>query len=136
MCKKYMKGYISNIEKDTIENNNFRKVLYTGKNSQLVLMSLNPGEDIGEEVHIVDQFLRIEQGRGQAILDGVSYDIEDGFAIVVPAGAKHNVINNMDGQMKLYTIYSPPEHLKDTIHITKEDAIADTKDKFDGTTSE
>lgn len=131
-----MKGYISNIQKDTLENNNFRKVIYTAKHSQLVLMSLEPGEEIGEEVHTVDQFLRIEQGKGQAVLDGFATDIEDDFAIVVPAGAKHNIINGMDGPMKLYTIYSGPEHLKDTIHITKADAMADTKDKFDGATTE
>lgn len=131
-----MKGYISNIEKETIENNNFRKVLYTGKNSQLVVMSLKPGEDIGEEVHEVDQFIRIEQGKGQAVLDGATYDVQDDFAIVVPAGVKHNVINNSDGEMKLYTIYSPPEHLKDTVHVTKEQALADTKDHFDGVTTE
>ncbi len=131
-----MKGYIKNIEKETVENNNFRKVLYTGKNSQLVVMSLNPGQDIGEEVHAVDQFIRIEHGKGQAILDGDSYDVEDDFAIVVPAGAKHNVINNSEGQMKLYTIYSPPEHKKDTVHRTKEDAMADTQDHFDGATTE
>ena len=131
-----MKGYISNIEKDTVENTNFRKVIYTAKHSQLVVMSLHPGEDIGEEVHTVDQFLRIEKGKGQAVLDGVAYNVEDDFAIVVPAGAKHNVINNMDGEMKLYTIYSGPEHLKDTVHITKADAMADTKDHFDGVTSE
>ena len=131
-----MKGYISNIEKDTIENNNFRKVIYTAKHSQLVLMSLNPGEEIGEEVHTVDQFLRIEQGKGKAILDGVEYDVEDDFAIVVPAGARHNVINNTDGQMKLYTIYSGPEHRHNTTHKTKAEAMADTRDKFDGTTTE
>ena len=131
-----MKGYISNIEKDTVENNNFRKVIYTGKNSQLVVMSLKPGEEIGEEVHAVDQFIRIEQGKGQAVLDGAVYEVEDDFAIVVPAGAKHNVINKGDGEMKLYTIYSPPEHLKDTVHKTKADAMADTKDKFNGLTSE
>jgi len=131
-----MKGYVSNIEKDTIENTNFRKVLYTGKHSQLVVMSLKPGEDIGQEVHEVDQFLRIEKGRGQAILDGVVYEVEDDFAIVVPAGAIHNVQNSMDGEMKLYTIYSPPEHLKDTAHKTKQDAMADTNDKFDGKTTE
>jgi len=131
-----MEGYVSNIEKDTVENNNFRKVLYTGKNSQLVVMHLNPGEDIGEEVHEVDQFLRIEQGKGQAVLDGVTYDVEDDFAIVVPAGAKHNVINGNEGPMKLYTIYSPPEHLKDTVHPTKAEAMADTQDKFDGKTTE
>jgi len=131
-----VKGYISNIEKDTLENNNFRKVVYTGKNSQLVVMSLKPGEDIGEEVHEVDQFLRIEKGKGQAVLDGVIYEVEDDFAIVVPAGSHHNVMNKGEGEMKLYTIYSPPEHLKTTVHKTKEDAAADTKDKFDGKTSE
>ena len=131
-----MKGYIKNIEKETVENNNFRKVVYTGKNSQLVFMSLDANQDIGEEVHTVDQFLRIEHGKGKAILDGVEYDIEDDFAIVVPAGAKHNVVNSGEGQMKLYTIYSPPEHLKDTLHKTKEEAMADTKDHFDGIISE
>lgn len=131
-----MQGYVSNIEKDTVENNHFRKVVYTGKHSQLVVMSLKPGEDIGEEVHTVDQFLRIEQGKGQAILDGVVYEVQDDFAIVVPAGAKHNVINSNDGYMKLYTIYSPPEHLKDTVHVAKDDAMADTQDHFDGKTTE
>jgi len=131
-----MKGYIANVERETIENNNFRKVIYTAKHSQLVVMSLKPGEDIGEEVHDVDQFLRIEQGKGQAVLDGVTYDVQDDWAIVVPAGAKHNVTNNTDGFMKLYTIYSGPEHLKDTVHATKEDAIADTMDKFNGETTE
>ena len=131
-----MKGHISNIEKETIENNNFRKVIYTAQNSQLVVMSLEPGEDIGEEVHAGDQFIRIEQGKGQAVLDGVFHDVQDDFAIIVPAGAKHNVINNSDGQMKLYTIYSPPEHLKDTVHKTKKDAIADTQDHFDGRLSD
>ena len=130
-----MKGYISHIEKDTIENNNFRKVIYTAKHSQLVLMSLNPGEEIGEEVHNVDQFLRIEQGKGKAILDGAEYDVEDDFAIVVPAGARHNVINNTDGQMKLYTIYSPPNHRDGVVHATKQDAMADDE-HFDGKTTE
>lgn len=131
-----MKGIIKNIEKETVENNNFRKVIYTGKNSQLVVMSLKPSEDIGEEVHNVDQFIRIEKGSGKAILDGVTYDVKDDFAIVVPSGMKHNVINDSDGEMKLYTIYSPPEHLKDTVHKTKEDAINDLKDRFDGKTTE
>lgn len=131
-----MKGHISNIEKDSVENNNFRKIVYTGKNSQLVLMSLLPGEEIGEETHNVDQFIRIEKGRGRAILDGSIYEIEDGFAIVVPAGAAHNVVNNGSEQMKLYTIYSPPEHKDKTIHITKTDAIADTEDHFNGITTE
>lgn len=131
-----MKGYISNIEKDTIENDNFRKVLYTGKNSQLVVMSLKSGEEIGEEVHNVDQFIRIEKGKGKAILDGAVYEIEDDFAIVVPAGAKHNVVNEGSESMKLYTIYSPPEHKDKTIHPTKAEAMADTDDHFDGTTTE
>ncbi|MFI5205346.1 MAG: cupin domain-containing protein [Candidatus Paceibacterales bacterium] len=131
-----MMGYVKNIEKETVENNNFRKVVYTAKHSQLVVMSLLPGEEIGEEVHDVDQFLRIEMGKGKAVLDGVEHDVHDDFAIVVPAGARHNVINNNDGQMKLYTIYSGPEHLKDTVHVTKADAMADKNDKFDGTTSE
>lgn len=131
-----MNGYISNIEKDTVENNNFRKVLYTGKNSQLVVMSLKSGEEIGEEVHSVDQFIRIEKGKGKAILDGAVHEIEDGSAVVVPSGAKHNVINGPEGEMKLYTIYSPPEHKDKTIHQTKEEAIADKEDHFDGATTE
>lgn len=131
-----MQGYIKNIEQETLNNENFRKVVYTAKHSQLVLMSLLPGEDIGEEIHDVDQFLRIEQGTGQAILDGVAYEVADDFAIVVPAGAKHNVVNSTHGPMKLYTIYSGPEHLKDTVHKTKADAMADTTDKFDGATTE
>jgi len=131
-----MKGYLSNIEQETLENSNFRKVLYTGKHSQLVVMSLNPGEEIGQEVHEVDQFLRIEKGSGKAILDGVEHPVSDGSAIVVPAGSQHNVINTSAESMKLYTIYSPPEHLKDTVHPTKAEAVADTKDHFDGTTTE
>lgn len=131
-----MKGYISNIEKETIENNNFRKVLYTAKTSQLVLMSLKPGEEIGEEVHHLDQFLRIEAGKGKAVLDGIEHEIEDGSAIVVPAGAKHNIINGMDGEMKIYTIYSPPEHKDGVIHQAKEEAENDKEDHFDGKTTE
>lgn len=131
-----MKGYIKNIEKDSIENENFRKVLYTDNNSQLVLMSLLPGEEIGEEVHGVDQFLRVEQGTGTAILEGKSHDIADGSVIVVPAGTKHNVVNGNNGSMKLYTLYMPPHHKDGTIHKTKADAEADTKDEFDGKTTE
>jgi len=131
-----MKGYISNIEKETIENENFRKVLYTAKNSQLVLMTLKPGEDIGEEVHTLDQFIRVERGRGKAIIDGVEHIIEDGTAIIIPAGARHNVINSPDSELKLYTIYSPPEHKDGTIHTTKADATADSEDHFDGKTTE
>lgn len=131
-----MKGYVTNIEKDTLENENFRKVLYTAKHSQLVLMSLLPKEEIGEEVHTLDQFLRIEKGQGVAILDGVSHDIVDGFAIVVPAGTKHNIINTSDkDKMKLYTVYSPAEHKDGVIRKTK--AQAETEEEhFDGVTTE
>jgi mannose-6-phosphate isomerase-like protein (cupin superfamily) len=131
-----MKGYISNIEQDTQSNGNFRKVLYTGKHSQLVVMSLLPGEEIGAEVHNVDQFLRIEHGEGVAILDGVEYQVGDDWAIVVPAGTMHNVINRGSEPMKLYTIYSPAEHKRDTVHPTKAEAEADTADHFDGVTTE
>jgi len=132
-----MNGYIKNIEEETKSNANFRKVLYTAKNSQLVLMSLKPGEEIGEETHTLDQFIRIEQGMGVAVLDGVETPIKDNFAIVVPAGTRHNVINkSVNQEMKLYTIYSPPEHKNGAIHQTKADAIADMDDHFDGKTSE
>lgn len=130
-----MNGYISNIEAETLANTNFRKVLFTAKHSQLVLMSILPGEDIGEEIHELDQFIRIEAGTGKAVLDGVESVIEDGTAIVVPAGAKHNIINTGADALKLYTIYSPPEHKDGTVHATKADAIADTEDHFDGKTS-
>jgi mannose-6-phosphate isomerase-like protein (cupin superfamily) len=131
-----MKGYIENIEKATKENENFRKVLYTAKNSQLVLMTLRPGEEIGEEVHTLDQFIRVEEGEGKAVLDGVEHKIEDGSAIVIPAGMRHNVINDSDEEMKLYTIYSPPEHKDGVVHSTKADALADKEDHFDGVTTE
>lgn len=132
-----MKGYIDNIEDVTKNNNNFRKVLYTGKNSQLVVMSLNPNEEIGEEVHDLDQFIRIEKGKGKAILDGVEHEVEDDFAIVVPAGASHNIINtSSEKSLKLYTIYSPPEHKDGVIHATKEDAINDKDDHYNGITTE
>jgi len=130
-----MKGYITNIEKASLENENFRKVLYTAKNSQLVLMSLVPGEEIGEEVHHLDQFFRIEAGQGKAILDGVEHAISDGSAIVVPAGTKHNIVNTGSIPMKLYTIYSPPEHRDGVVHATKADAESD-EEEFDGTTTE
>ncbi len=131
-----MIGYITNIEKDALENENYRKVLFTAQHSQLVLMSLKPGEEIGMEVHKLDQFIRIEAGEGKAILDGEETHIEDGTAIVVPAGAQHNVVNTSpDKEMKLYTVYSPPEHRSGTIHKTKEEADSDESDHFDGTTS-
>ena len=131
-----MQGYVANIEKITEENNKFRQVLYTAKNSQLVVMSLKPGEEIGEEVHELDQFIRIEKGEGRAVLDGVEKKLEDDYAIVIPAGTKHNVINDGSKEMKLYTIYSPPEHKDGIIHQTKDDALADTEDHFDGITTE
>ncbi len=131
-----MKGYISNIEKLSLANDNFRKVLYTDKNSQLVLMSLLPKEEIGEEIHDVDQFLRVEKGSGAAILNGVSQNIADGSVIIVPAGTKHNIVNDEKGSMKLYTLYMPPHHKDGVIHKTKADAEADESDHFDGKTSE
>ncbi len=131
-----MKGYVINIEKATKENENFRKVLYTAKNNQLVLMSLKPGEEIREEVHTLDQFIRIEEGDGKAVLDGAEHKIEDGTAIVIPAGMRHNIINTSDEELKLYTIYSPPEHKDGIIHPTKADALADKEDFFDDVTSE
>jgi len=132
-----MKGYTTNIEKDTLENNNFRKVLYTGKHSQLVLMSLVPKEEIGMEVHEEnDQFFRFEKGKGKCIIDGNEYNIGDGIAIVVPAGAQHNIINTSDTEeLKLYTIYSPAHHKNGIVRATKEEAEANEAE-FDGQTSE
>ena len=131
-----MKGYVTNIEDDTLKNKDFRRVLYTGKNSQLVLMSLRPKEEIGEETHTLDQFIRVEAGSGVVVLDGVEHEISDGTAVVIPAGTKHNVINNSDRDaLKLYTIYSPPEHRDGTIHKTKADALAH-EEHFDGKTTE
>ena len=132
-----MKGYITNIEKLSLENENFREVLYTAKNSQLVLMSLKPSEEIGAEAHQLDQFIRCEQGMGKAILDGVEHSISDGFVVVVPAGTNHNIINtSFDKPLKLYTLYSPPNHKDGTVHVTKQDAQADESEHFDGQTTE
>jgi len=131
-----MKGYITNIEKLSLENENFRKVLYTDKNCQLVLMSLVPGEDIGVEVHDVDQFLRVEKGSGKAVLNDIPQDITDGSVIIVPVGTKHNIINDTSGPMKLYTLYMPPHHRDGVIHTTKAIAEADITDEFDGKTTE
>lgn len=132
-----MKGCITNIEKLSLENEYFRHVLYTAKNSQLVVMSLNPNEDIGEETHQLDQFIRCESGQGTAILDGVENAISDGFVVVVPAGTKHNIINTSgEKPLKLYTLYSPPNHLDGTIHKTKADAMADEKEHYNGVTTE
>lgn len=131
-----LKGYVINIEKAAIENNYFRQVLYTTKNMQLVLMSLKPGEEIGEENHQLDQFIRCEAGQGKAILNGVTHQISNGFSIIVPAGAKHNIINtSSDKPLQLYTLYSPPNHHDGVIHKTKADAEA-SEEHFDGITSE
>lgn len=128
-----MNGYQNNIEKLTLENKFFRSVLYTAKNSQLVVMSLLPNEDIGEEIHDVDQFFRFEKGEGKVVIDGEEFLVSDGFAVVVPAGAKHNIINLSGTEdLKLYTIYSPPHHRDGVVHQTKEDAIADDE-HYDGT---
>jgi mannose-6-phosphate isomerase-like protein (cupin superfamily) len=132
-----MRGYVANIEKETEANENFRKVLYTAKFSQLVVMSLKPAEEIGEEVHMLDQFIRVEKGAGKAVLDGVEHEIADGSAIVIPAGTRHNVINTSENEpMKLYTIYSPPEHRDGVVHAAKADAMADKTDEFEGKTTE
>jgi mannose-6-phosphate isomerase-like protein (cupin superfamily) len=122
--------YSGNIEEQTINNDYFRQVIYTGQHEQVVLMSLNPNESIGMEVHeIVDQFLRIEKGEGKVIINGKEQAVKDGFAIVVPAGAKHNVINTSSTKpLKLYTIYAPPHHKDGTIHKTKEEAEKDKED--------
>jgi mannose-6-phosphate isomerase-like protein (cupin superfamily) len=129
-----LKGFVTDIENDTVTNKNFRKVLYTGEHSQLVLMSLKPKEDIGEEVHDVDQFFRIDEGSGKVIINGKEQKISDGFAIVIPAGAKHNVVNDGKKDLKLYSLYSPPHHKDKVIHRTKEDALKDKTDKFEGPT--
>ena len=131
-----MKGFVQNIEELSKANVNFRQVLYTAKFSQVVVMSLQPGEDIGMEVHSLDQFIRVEVGHGQAILDGVEHDIADGFAIVVPAGTNHNIINSTKGEMKLYTVYSPPNHVDGKVHRTKAEAEADEGEHFDVKTTE
>ena len=117
-------GYVSDIEKETLENSNFRKVLFTGQHSQLVLMSLKPGEDIGSEVHTnVDQYIRIEQGEGKVVLNGEETTVKSEYAFIVPAGVEHNLINTGNTELKLYSIYSPAEHPEGTIHVTKSEAM-------------
>lgn len=131
-----MRGYVGDIEKATIDNAQFRQVLYTGKHLQLVVMTLGPGEDIGEEVHDDgDQFLRIEHGRGEVLIDGEIHAVKDDYAIVIPAGARHNVTNTGNSPLKLYTIYGPPEHKDGTVHETKAEADA-SHEHFDGKTTE
>ena len=132
-----MKGFTSNIEQETLENTHFRRVLYTAKHCQLVLMSLQPKEEIGLETHKEnDQFLRFESGNGAVLIDEKSYEVSDGDAVIVPAGARHNVINLSETEaLKLYTIYSPPHHKDGIIHATKKDAETDDEE-FDGKTTE
>jgi mannose-6-phosphate isomerase-like protein (cupin superfamily) len=131
-----VKGFVDDIEDLTEENEDFRRVLYTGKNLQLVLMSLKPGEEIGEEVHEDrDQFFRVEDGEGEILIDGKVSHIEDDFAMIVPAGARHNVRNTGDTPLKLYTLYAPPEHVDGTVHRTKAEADA-AHEHFDGRTTE
>lgn len=132
-----MKGYTINIEQETLANNNFRRVLYTGKHSQLVLMNLRPNEEIGMEVHPDnDQFFRFEKGQGKCLIDGNEYIVGDGFAVVVPAGAEHNIINTSATEdLKLYTIYSPAHHQDGVVRATKAEAEADSPE-FDGVTTE
>ena len=133
-----MKGYCDNIEKRTMENEDFRRVLYTGHNLQLVLMTLQPGEEIGEEVHEDrDQFFRIEEGSGAVDIDGVENKVEDDFAVIVPAGARHNVRNTGSQPLRLYTIYAPPEHKDGVVQSTKEEADRRHHDEeWDGETTE
>lgn len=135
-----MKGYVDDIEKATKSNDNFRRVLYTAQGMQLVLMALPPGCDIGEEVHPDnDQFFRVDQGEGEVLIDGKTTPISDGFAVVVPRGARHNIINKGKGPLRLYTLYSPPHHKDGIVHKTKEDAEADEEagaDEYEGETTE
>ena len=133
-----MKGYADNIERATVANEDFRRVLYTGRHLQLVLMTLPPGCDIGEEVHEDrDQFFRIEQGQGEIRIDGVANPVEDDFAVIVPAGARHNVINTGAAPLRLYTIYAPPEHRDGVVHKDKAQAERDhDNDHWDGETTE
>jgi len=133
-----VKGYCDNIEQRTVENEDFRRVLYTGHNLQLVLMTLQPGEEIGEEVHEDrDQFFRIEEGSGAVDIDGVENRVEDDFAVIVPAGARHNVRNTGSQPLRLYTIYAPPEHKDGVVQSTKEEADRRHHDEeWDGKTTE
>ncbi len=131
-----MKGFVINLEEATLQNEFFRKVLYTAPHSQLVLMSLEPGQDIGEEIHQLDQFIRCESGNGKTVLNGEEHAFDDGFAVIIPAGTKHNIVNTSpDKPMKLYTVYSPPNHRDQVVHKTKTEAEGD-EEHFDGKTTE
>ena len=128
-----MKGYITHIEQETKDNTDYRRVLYTAQHHQLVLMSLAPGEEIGEEVHQLDQFFRFESGLGKVVIDNVEHEVRDGDAVIVPEGARHNVINTGKEALKLYTIYAPPHHKDGTTQATKADEY---EEEFDGVTTE
>ncbi len=127
------KGYLLNIEEETIANTDYRRVLYTARHSQLVLMCLKPGEEIGEEVHALDQFIRVEQGKGEVILNGEAQPLSADWAVVIPEGVRHNVRNIGEEDLKLYSIYSPPEHRDGVVHPTKAD---EKEEHFDGVTTE
>ncbi len=126
-----MQGFVKDIEKITKKNTDFRRVLYTARNSQLVVMSLLPSEEIGEEIHHLDQFFRVEEGVGEMTIEDVRSSISSGFAMLVPAGARHNLINNGTTPLKLYTLYSPPNHRDGIVHHTKDEAMNDNE-QFDG----
>ena len=136
-AKKTKKGFVADLEKETRKNTDFRRVLYTGRFSQLVLMKLAPGEEIGEEVHdTVDQFFRFEEGEGMVIIDGVKLRVQDGSGVIVPSGARHNVLNTSSKKdLKLYTIYSPPEHQDKVVRHTKADALKQPEE-YDGKPTE
>ncbi len=130
-----MKGIALNLQDETLKNSDYRRVIYTSRYTQLVLMNLKAGEEIGNEVHGLDQFIRVEQGEAKVILNNgeTEYELADDWAVIIPAGTYHNVINTGDGELKLYTLYSPPAHLKDTLQPTKAD---EKEDHFDGKTTE
>lgn len=130
-----MKGFVTDIEKETLDNENFRKVLYTASYMQLVVMSLKPGEDIGKEIHGQDQFIRVEAGSGKAILDGEEHALSTDSATVIPAGTEHNIVNTGPEPLKLYTIYATPHHEDGVVHATKADAERDDEE-FVGDTTE
>lgn len=130
------KGFETDIERETLDNDNFRKVLYTGENLQLVLMTLKPGEEIGQEVHNEnDQFFRFEAGAGKCIINDYEYDVKDGTGLIIPAGSEHNIINTGSKALQMYTIYSPPHHKEGTLFATKEEAEEMGED-FNGKTTE
>ena len=130
-----MKGFVDNIESLAAKNADFRRVLYTATHSQLVLMTLRPEEDIGDEVHTLDQFFRVEEGTGEAVLDGVKTSLRAGFAVLVPAGTRHNILNTGSVPLRLYTLYSPANHRDGVVHRTRADAKADNE-HFAGKTTE